>query len=971
MVSQEPTELKKVSVVVPVYNAESTLEQCIEALRGQDYPETYREIIMVDNNSTDRSAAIIQAHGDIRYVEEAHQGPAAARNRGASAASHDLLVFTDSDCLPDRAWLRTLAAVFDEDSDLDVAGGEIVPHSLERYLARMMWRQGLLVQQRMILRKDPFPFCISANMAIRKEVFDGLGGFSLEYPLASGEDMALGFELYRQGGHFGYVPDAIVRHHHRSSWRQLYHQFVRYGQGSARFYTLNAGHFPNKKVALETDGAWSIKKDCRELARVTKFWLLRSKGKHDADAFRFEEILFAYCTDRGWNVGKRALRHESRGKAMPPTSPEQKWFPKLIIMLTPCCWREYYVPLTMLGKQFEERDYEVHFLYGHGGACTFLGWLEGWTEDKCASQFDSLKKQIGRPDACEVLKEWITPAMEDEAARFIETHRHAPFETLAFQGLNLWEVVRGSVCRDLRERLVVNESHTIDSTPVLEKYARAMVTAYRSISAYLDATRPDAVMVFNGFLYQERLMSELARARGCRVIAHENSCFRDRKIFSNTGYVGNWTDPAAENRFRLRARVISDDQRRRLHDYLDGIFSGKVNTISQAQPDTEEEVRRKLGISPDKRIALLIGQVPFDVVMVYDLRVFDNMLAFIRKTIEVFRDIPDHVLVIRLHPFEEVIGDDKTWKQLQDIDIPENVRVVHSKEINTYSIMDIADFGIASTSQAALEMAAMRKPVMLAGEAFFGGHGFTHDVSNLAAFEHTIKTLSRNPAFTPDMEQSMERFLYHIIFEHQIPYDRDTWAFSPEAANRIAGMIGLSDMHQIEGGTTKTFNRPERVRHVLVPQPGERLDGWCPMGASLELVDTPDDTEHSSNLVCRTDSSAWSGVGFGCTKPNQCDNRTIECKKQCTYYVSVELKAVDGSEGIPLQLHVIGSGSENFGSQKIVLTPEWKTISHAIRTTNATDHLGIQIVKVNHPCEAAFAVANLAIETQFSWLDLV
>lgn len=136
--SQELSELKKVSVVVPVYNAESTLEQCIEALRGQDYPETHREIIMVDDNSTDRSAEIVQAYGDIRYVKESHQGPAAARNRGAAAASHGLLVFTDSDCLPDRTWLRTLVAAFDEDPDLDVAGGEIVPHSFDRYLERMM-----------------------------------------------------------------------------------------------------------------------------------------------------------------------------------------------------------------------------------------------------------------------------------------------------------------------------------------------------------------------------------------------------------------------------------------------------------------------------------------------------------------------------------------------------------------------------------------------------------------------------------------------------------------------------------------------------------------------------------------------------------------------------------------------------------------------------------------------------------------
>lgn len=72
-------------------------------------------------------------------------------------------------------------AAFEEDPDLDIAGGEIIPHSFGHYLERKMWRQGLLVQKHMILRKDPFPFCISANLAIKKQVFEDLGGFSLEY----------------------------------------------------------------------------------------------------------------------------------------------------------------------------------------------------------------------------------------------------------------------------------------------------------------------------------------------------------------------------------------------------------------------------------------------------------------------------------------------------------------------------------------------------------------------------------------------------------------------------------------------------------------------------------------------------------------------------------------------------------------------------------------------------------------------
>lgn len=962
--------MQKVAIVVPVFNAERTLEQCITALTNQDYPETCREIVMVDNNSTDRSAQIIHSNSSLRYLQEPKQGPAAARNHGAAAASHDLLVFTDSDCFPDPSWLRMLVSAFDEDPGLDMAGGEIIPASLERYVERKMWHQGLLVQQRMIQRRDPFPFCISANLAIRKEIFERLGGFSLDYPLASGEDMALGFELYRQGGHLGYVPDAIVRHHHRTSWRDLYRQFLRYGEGSAQFYSLNERYFSRNKVEKETNGIVSFRKDCYELSRVAKHWIIKTKGKNDSDAYRWEEILFAYCCDRGWNAGKRRWRRKNKGYASTsvPQSKEARQ-PRLCIMLTPCCWREYLVPFTALGKKLEERDYDVQYLFGHGGVCTFLGWVEGWTEKKCANQFENIRKQIDRPDACQVLSDGITDAMREEAERFIDKNRTTPFAEVFFEGLNVWEIVRGSICRDMRERFSLDEKCSIGNNPLLEKYTRAVVTCYRAISRYLDSVQPDAVMIFNGFFYQERLMCELAHDRGCRVVAHENSSFRDRKIFSKTGYVGNWTDPAAENRFRLRARVLTENQRDMVRAYMNDVFSGKVNTIGQASADSEEEVRRKLGIKDSQRIALLIGQVPFDVVMVYDLQVFNNMLEFILGTIKVFGDIPDYTLVVRLHPFEETIGGDRTWHQIKNLDMPANVRIVHSKEINTYSIMSIADFGIASTSQAALEMAAMHKPVILVGEAFFGGHGFTCDVSNIDAFESTIKMLCQNPVFTPRMERMLDRFLYHIIFEHQVKYDRDAWSFSPAAVNKIADMFGLPYRPTIEGEETKLFNRPSRSRHLQVPQTGQDLAGWCAMGASLERVDDGDGTR-PSYVLCRTDAAGWSGVGFGCTKPNRCDNKTLPCKKQTKYYISVDVKALDGREGTPVQLHVIGTGAENFGSQRTVLTSEWTTLRHAVQTSSSCEHLGIQIVKVNHAQESVFAVANLVVESEFTWLEL-
>ena len=90
---------KKVSVVVPIYNSEKTLEKCLNSLYKQDYSEL--EILLIDNNSTDNSKSICEkySHRDsrIRVFEERKQGPSAARNKGILEGTGDILCFIDSD----------------------------------------------------------------------------------------------------------------------------------------------------------------------------------------------------------------------------------------------------------------------------------------------------------------------------------------------------------------------------------------------------------------------------------------------------------------------------------------------------------------------------------------------------------------------------------------------------------------------------------------------------------------------------------------------------------------------------------------------------------------------------------------------------------------------------------------------------------------------------------------------------------
>lgn len=110
----------KVSVVVPTYNEEKYIGQCLESLANQT--EKPDEIIIVDNNCTDKTVEIAQKFG-ARIVKEKKQGMIYARNAGFDAAQYDIIARTDADTILPKNWISRIKKAFVEDSNLGALSG--------------------------------------------------------------------------------------------------------------------------------------------------------------------------------------------------------------------------------------------------------------------------------------------------------------------------------------------------------------------------------------------------------------------------------------------------------------------------------------------------------------------------------------------------------------------------------------------------------------------------------------------------------------------------------------------------------------------------------------------------------------------------------------------------------------------------------------------------------------------------------
>ena len=217
-----------VSVIVPFYNAESHLESCIEALLTQSYSRSRYEVILVDNNSTDRSAEIVRRHPRIRLLSEGSQGAYAARNRGVAAARSSLLAFTDADCMPHPEWLQRIVATLREPGVEIVLGGRSYVAGSPLLLMLEAYEAERAVQ--VFSRKwAELYFGYTNNMGTRRDVFEQYGPF-LE--VARGADTLFVRRVVRGRPPevVRHVPDARVLHREMASeWKWLQKKFL-YGR---------------------------------------------------------------------------------------------------------------------------------------------------------------------------------------------------------------------------------------------------------------------------------------------------------------------------------------------------------------------------------------------------------------------------------------------------------------------------------------------------------------------------------------------------------------------------------------------------------------------------------------------------------------------------------------------------------------------------------------------------------------------
>jgi len=244
----------KASIIIAARNEEMNIGKCMESLLSQDFPREQMEIIVVDDHSSDSTAAMVHRFADqgvqlVQMEDQSVFGKKAAIARGIASATHDIIITTDADCSYPTKWINTLLSYREKMDAVFVAAPvqfrkEI--NLLDRFQSLdFMALQGITAAG---VSGKYLNMCNGANLLYTKEAFLQVRGFEGIDHIASGDDMLLMEKIdkaFPDGVAYCFSEDAIVVTEPAATWSAFIQQRIRWSS-KAKNYTS----FVTKAVLL-------------------------------------------------------------------------------------------------------------------------------------------------------------------------------------------------------------------------------------------------------------------------------------------------------------------------------------------------------------------------------------------------------------------------------------------------------------------------------------------------------------------------------------------------------------------------------------------------------------------------------------------------------------------------------------------------------------------------------------------------
>jgi len=351
----------------------------------------------------------------------------------------------------------------------------------------------------------------------------------------------------------------------------------------------------------------------------------------------------------------------------------------------------------------------------------------------------------------------------------------ASYTLPASHSKSLGEIPLGSlVVPSLRWILRRHHLHDNEATRyLLREYVLSAANVAEKFAELLEASNPQALVVFNGMFYPEAVAKWLARKRGLRVISHEVA-MRPFSAFFTDGEATAYPIHIPED-FQL-----SEAQNARLDRYLEERFQGDFSMAGirfwpEMRDLDEAFIKKAAGF---RQIVPVFTNVIFDTSQVHANVIFPHMFAWLDEVLEIICAHPETLFVIRAHPDEMRLNKEshesvRQWVERNHMDKMPNVVFINSEEyLSSYRLIQRSKFVLVYNSSIGLEAALMGAAVLCGGKARYTQYPVAYFPQSAEAFRQQAEAFLAAERIDVPAEHLLHarRFLYFQLYKTALPF---------------------------------------------------------------------------------------------------------------------------------------------------------------------------------------------------------
>jgi len=500
------------------------------------------------------------------------------------------------------------------------------------------------------------------------------------------------------------------------------------------------------------------------------YWFLRQAGKPPVGGYSLDKLKksIPLWVSQAKAARKRSRKHNLEGK-------------KVLVFTMLRYWLEQ---TTMMSLALSALGHDVTLAY-----LPYAHWK------KPVNRFDMRRQSI-----------YIRQALKP-AESLIDTLNLTELPIDKYLPRDLADQMPNAAFRDVQYSLL-REDVDPDSDLYHLRMERNQDHAGRML-AWMEHHRPDAVIVPNGSMLEFGITFKVADYLGIPAMTYE---FGEQ---SERLWMGQCEDVMRQDTSALwHARgglELTEAEWVRVKEFFSARQGGGLwenfSRLWQGTPvQGADATRTNLGLD-SRPVVLLPANVLGDSLTLGRHLFSESMTEWMIRTIEYFSERDDVQFVIRVHPGEQIGWGPSVYEILTEKfpTLPENIHLLPADaQVNTYDLVNTADFGLVFTTTVGMEMAMIGLPVIVTGQTHYRDKGFTLDVDSWESFYETLDRVLTSPQDYRPTREAVEAawtYAYRFFFEYPQPIPWHVQHFWDDEAKWPLGVV-LSDEGMAEFGDT-------------------------------------------------------------------------------------------------------------------------------------------------------------------------